>query len=66
MAAAVASYGRGAGGEPAMTEATVWRTDEPCPVCAAGLFLIGHGEPVQIAECRLCGWSERWDLDATT
>ena len=40
----------------------VWRTDEPCPVCAAGLFLVGHGEPVQVAECRLCGWSERWDL----
>jgi len=44
----------------------VWRTDEPCPVCAAGLFLIGHGEPVQVAECRLCGWSERWDLAADT
>jgi ribosomal protein S27AE len=43
-------------------ETTVWRTDEPCPVCAAGLFLIGHGEPVQVAECRLCGWSDRWDL----
>jgi len=40
----------------------VWRTDEPCPVCAAGLFLVGHGEPMQIAECRLCGWSETWDL----
>ena len=44
----------------------MWRTDEPCPVCAAGLFLIGHGEPVQVAECRLCGWSERWDLAADT
>jgi tRNA(Arg) A34 adenosine deaminase TadA len=42
--------------------ATVWRTDEPCPVCMAGLFLIGRGEPVQVAECRLCGWSETWDL----
>ena len=40
----------------------VWRTDEPCPVCAAGVFLVGHGGPVQVAECRLCGWSERWDL----
>ena len=40
----------------------VWRTDESCPVCAVGLFLIGHGEPVQVAECRLCGWSERWEL----
>ena len=44
---------------------TVWRTDEPCPVCATGLFLIGHGQPVQIAECRLCGWSERWELDGS-
>jgi hypothetical protein len=43
-------------------EGTVWRTDEPCPVCAAGLFLVGRGQPVQVAECRLCGWSERWDL----
>jgi len=49
-------------------EETVWRTDEPCPVCATGLFIVGHGEPVQVAECRLCGWSERWDLshDTTT
>jgi hypothetical protein len=21
---------------------------------------------VQVAECRLCGWSERWDLAADT
>ena len=45
-----------------MTEATVWLTDDACPVCEAGLFLIGHGQPVQIIECRSCGWSERWDL----
>jgi ribosomal protein S27AE len=45
---------------------TVWRTDDPCPVCAAGLFLIGHGEPLQVLECWLCGWSERWDLSADT
>jgi len=44
------------------SEETVWRTDEPCPVCAAGRFIIGHGQPVQVAECRLCGWSERCDL----
>jgi ribosomal protein S27AE len=48
------------------SETTVWRTDDPCPVCAAGLFLIGHGEPVQVLECWLCGWSERWDLSADT
>ena len=44
------------------TGPVVWRTDEPCPVCAMGLFIVGHGAPVQVAECRLCGWSERWDL----
>jgi hypothetical protein len=43
-------------------EQVVWRTDDPCPVCAAGLFLVGRGEPVQVLECRLCGWSETWDL----
>ena len=48
-----------------VTTETAWRTDEPCPICAAGLFLIGHGQPVQVAECRLCGWSERWELDPT-
>jgi tRNA(Arg) A34 adenosine deaminase TadA len=45
---------------------TVWRTDEPCPVCAAGLFIVGYGRPVQVAECRLCGWSETWDLTDDT
>lgn len=46
-----------------VTAEAAWRTDEPCPVCATGLFLVGHGQPVQVAECRLCGWSERWELD---
>jgi hypothetical protein len=23
---------------------------------------VGHGESVQVVECRLCGWSQRWDL----
>jgi ribosomal protein S27AE len=44
------------------SEPIVWRTDEPCPVCAAGLFIVGHRQPIQVAECRLCGWSETWDL----
>jgi hypothetical protein len=35
-------------------------------VCAAGLFLVGRGESVQVLECGLCGWSERWDLAADT
>ena len=47
-------------------ELAVWRTDDPCPVCAAGLFLIGRGLAVQVLECRLCGWSETWDLTADT
>jgi ribosomal protein S27AE len=41
---------------------TVWLTDEPCPVCATGLVLTGHGEPVQVAECGACGYAERWEL----
>jgi hypothetical protein len=45
-----------------MTEGTVWCTDDECPVCAAGLVLIGRGQPVQTVECRACGWSELWDL----
>lgn len=45
---------------------TVWRTDDPCPVCATGLFLVGRGAPVQVLECRLCGWSETWDLTTDT
>jgi ribosomal protein S27AE len=45
-----------------VTYATVWHTDEECPVCAAGLVLLGHGGPVQVIECRACGYSERWDF----
>jgi hypothetical protein len=46
------------------SQTDVWRTDDPCPVCAAGLFLVGRSEPAQVLECRLCGWSETWDLTA--
>jgi hypothetical protein len=45
-----------------MTRPEVWRTDEPCPVCQTGLFIIGFGELIQVIECRLCGWSDTWDL----
>ena len=48
-----------------VTDLTTWRTDDPCPVCAAGLFLVGRGLAVQVLECRLCGWSETWDLTTT-
>jgi hypothetical protein len=49
-----------------VTDLTVWRTDEPCLVCATGLFIVGYGQPVQLVECRLCGWSDRWDLTQDT
>jgi hypothetical protein len=40
----------------------VWHTDEPCPLCATGMVLLGHGEPVQLIECRACGYCECWDF----
>jgi ribosomal protein S27AE len=45
---------------------TVWRTDEPCPTCGAGMFLLDDGLPFLLAECRLCGHAERWDTDDST
>jgi Zn ribbon nucleic-acid-binding protein len=45
-----------------VTQPTVWLTDDPCPVCAAELVLLGHGGPVQVIECRACGYSDRWDF----
>jgi ribosomal protein S27AE len=33
-----------------------WRTDEPCPLCGAGLFLLEGLDSVH-AECRLCGYT---------
>ena len=38
-----------------MSEVT-WRTDEPCPLCGTGLFLIEALDSLS-AECRLCGFS---------
>ena len=46
-----------------MTAPVVWRTDDPCPVCAAALVLLGHGQPVQTAQCEACGYCERWDFN---
>jgi hypothetical protein len=37
---------------------TAWRTDEPCPVCAAGLILLDDGGTEVRAECRLCGYAD--------
>jgi len=33
----------------------VWRTDEPCPTCGAGLFLLDDGSGILRWECRMCG-----------
>ena len=27
-----------------MSAATAWRTDEPCPVCGTGLFVLDDGQ----------------------
>jgi hypothetical protein len=45
-----------------MSAPAAWYTDEPCPDCATGLVLLGHGQPVQVAECQACGYSQRWDF----
>ena len=45
-----------------MSEIT-WRTDEPCPLCGTGLFLI-EGLDSLAAECRLCGFHFILDHDA--
>jgi ribosomal protein S27AE len=42
----------------------VWRTDEPCPSCGAGMYLLDDGLPVLHAECRQCGYGETWDMDS--
>ena len=38
-----------------MNDVTAWRTDEPCPTCGAGLFLLEDGSATLRWECRLCG-----------
>jgi hypothetical protein len=45
-----------------VTQPAEWRTDEPCPDCGAGLVLLGHGGPVQVAECRACGYFDSWEF----
>jgi hypothetical protein len=46
-----------------MSAATAWRTDDPCPVCATGLILLGDGGILR-AECRLCGYADTWTNEA--
>ena len=45
-----------------MSAATVWRTDEPCPVCGTGLFVRDDGLNM-LAECWLCGHADTWTGD---
>jgi len=45
-----------------MSAATAWRTDEPCPVCGTGLFVLDDGQAMT-AECRLCGYCDIWTGD---
>ena len=41
-----------------------WRTDEPCPVCSTGLFIL-EGPSGWSCECRLCGYAGPFDTDGT-
>ena len=33
-----------------------WRTDEPCPLCGTGLFLLEGLDSMHL-ECRTCGYT---------
>jgi hypothetical protein len=44
-----------------MSEITVWRTDDPCPVCHTGLTATDNPDGTKISQdCGLCGWSVTW------
>ena len=46
---------------------TAWSTDEPCPICEAGLVLVDDGRAMLRAECRSCGYVAPCDTgDGTT
>jgi len=41
-----------------MSAAVTWRTDDPWPVCGAGLVSTDDSAGSQVAQnCPLCGWS---------
>ena len=42
-----------------------WRTDEPCPLCGAGLFILESSSGL-FAECRLCGFGVALSSDDTS
>jgi hypothetical protein len=41
-----------------------WRTDEPCPLCGTGLFIL-EGLSGWSCECRLCGYGAILTADET-
>ena len=44
-----------------MSGTTVWRTDDPCPVCGTGLTATDDPDGDQAGQdCGLCGWSVTW------
>ncbi len=44
-----------------MSGTTVWRTDDPCPVCRTGLTATDDPDGDQAGQdCGLCGWSVTW------
>ena len=45
-----------------MNTPTTWRTDDPCPVCATGLYTTDNGAAVITQCCPLCGWSATWQV----
>jgi hypothetical protein len=38
---------------------TMWRTDDPCPLCGTGLTATGSATTIR-QDCGLCGWSVTW------
>jgi ribosomal protein S27AE len=42
---------------------TRWRTDDPCPVCGAGLIATDDDDATIRQDCPLCGWSAIWQAD---
>jgi hypothetical protein len=45
-------------------ETSVWRTDDPCPLCGTGLTAITDAAGTDVGQdCPLCGWSTSWQAD---
>ena len=47
-----------------MTAPTLWRTDDPCPLCGTGLTTTSTADGAETDQyCTLCGWSITWQAD---